>query len=121
MLPSGAAPRRDRSRPAKTGTRARRLISKGRGFNVVKLFLTGGVTPSAISSSKAMSLSMSAETPSIVLVSARPATVDAVRAACSDANGGTIQMSVVSDTAAVAPLVDNKQTVVVLLDCMGGT
>ena len=64
---------------------------------------------------------MSAESPSIVLVSARPATVDAVRATCSDSNGGTIQMSVVTDTAAVAPLVDNKQTVVVLLDCQGGS
>ncbi|MGH6891116.1 MAG: hypothetical protein ACREEP_02540, partial [Dongiaceae bacterium] len=64
---------------------------------------------------------MHAEALSVVLVSALPATIDAVRNACPSGNGSIIHFSTAPDTAAVSALVGDKDTAVVLLDCEGGS
>ncbi|HET6159270.1 MAG TPA: GGDEF domain-containing protein [Dongiaceae bacterium] len=63
---------------------------------------------------------MNAEAPSVVLVSASPATTDHVRNACSN-TVGTIQFVTAPDAAAAHALLAGLDAAIVLLDCESGS
>lgn len=57
------------------------------------------------------------EAPSIVLVSASPATIEVVRNACTDCAGGAIPFAAASDAAAAHQHVSDLDGAVIVLDC----
>ena len=64
---------------------------------------------------------MHADSLSVVLISASPATTDLVRNACSANDGGAIQFATATDPTSARALATDMENVVVLLDCEGGS
>jgi diguanylate cyclase (GGDEF)-like protein len=75
------------------------------------------MTPFLIQPPKATIDIMYAETPSVVLVSASPATIGLVRSACTDGASSAIQFAAASDTAGARQYISDLEGAVVLVEC----
>ena len=75
------------------------------------------MTPFLIPPLKATVDIMYADAPSVVLVSASPATISLVRSACTNGASNAIQFAAASDAAAARQYISDLDGAVVLLEC----